>query len=235
MQELRLLLCSTEWQKKDWRSHKLLCGAITQQPARPSENHARGISFPADREDPQLVWVSCHRVQDPRNADTILGIENPEVPRVLEVDQEAVEKEYLGDLGDIEHVRWNLHLQKVTPRLLLFYFRDNFYNDGSVPTASLARTVRPHGSDNRDWRGPLLVVAIAVAPSIHSFQDLERQGVTGGGKIELADVTLGDLCGVIDYSLGYKKGRNNLGKPWKDVSAEMEAMGVQSIILDLLQ
>lgn len=58
----------------------------------------------------------------------------------------------------------NLRLDKVAPRLLRFFFRDNFYNDGSLPTASLAAVVRPHGPESRDWRGNLVVVAYSLTP-----------------------------------------------------------------------
>lgn len=115
--------------------------------------------------------------------------------------------------------------------MVRFYFRDNFYNDGSLPTASLSAVVKLHGSENRDWRDPLVVVASAVTPASHTFADLAWNG-DSGGEVEVAGMTLGDLRAVIDYSLGYRKGRTRLGIPVEVVAASWERMGLTVCYLD---
>lgn len=110
--------------------------------------------------------------------------------------------------------------------MVRFYFRDNFYNDRSLPTASLLAVVKPHGLEIRDWRGPLVVVALALTPSALAY--LERNGSDGGftgREDELVDVTLGNLHTVIDYSLGYRKGRNSLEDSAEGVAASWGRMG----------
>lgn len=82
MQELRLLL-------EGLPESRL---ALTEQPPRPSQNHVRGIFFPSDRTKPEFIWVPCKRVQDPLHDDTLLQIENPEVPQKLEPNEGFLQK-----------------------------------------------------------------------------------------------------------------------------------------------
>lgn len=225
MQELRLLLEGLP------ESRLALAQDPLQSPRRAvtftSQNHVRGIFFPSDRTKPEFIWVPCKRVQDPLHDDTLLQIENPEVPQKLEPDEGFLQKTYIHDLIDREPVRMNLRLDKVAPRLLRF-FRDNFYNDGSLPTASLAAVMRPHGPESRDWGENLVVVAYSLTPSSHTPEDLQWHGLTGGGVLEISDVDLGDLRGVIDYSFGYGKAR---GRPVGAVPDYLRKMGFKTMNL----
>lgn len=157
--------------------------------------------------------MPCNWVQNPLHADTILQIENLEVPQKLEPDVQFIQDTYIHDTIGRESVRMNLRLGKVAPRLVRYFFRDNFCNDGTLPTASLATVVRPHGPESRDWRGNLVVVAYSLTPSSHTPEDLQWHGLTGGGVLKISDVDLGDLRMVVDHSLKYKE--------WKARSAGM--------------
>lgn len=110
-----------------------------------------------------------------------------------------------GDGAGSEIVRINQRLKNVMPRMLRFYFRDNFFNGGSVPTASIIKSVRPHGPEKLHWMGPVVVVALTVeGGERRTVEDLMFEGLTGGGRLESDDFTLADFRTVIDYSLGYR-------------------------------
>lgn len=106
----------------------------------------------------------------------------------------------------VEHVRVSHRVDAVMPRMLRFYFRDNFCNDGWVPTAGVIKSVRPHGPDKRHWKGPLVAVALSVAGGErHTAEDLMLEGITGGGRHDSDDFTLADFRAVFDYSLGFPR------------------------------
>jgi hypothetical protein len=48
---------STACQKKDWKTHKLVCKAFADAGPRPSSNHFRALLFPEDTVLPCFVWV----------------------------------------------------------------------------------------------------------------------------------------------------------------------------------
>jgi hypothetical protein len=52
--------CNKGSQKRDWRTHKLLCEDFSSfdVSTRPSANHFRAIVFPVDEEKPKLIWFS---------------------------------------------------------------------------------------------------------------------------------------------------------------------------------
>ncbi|KAF3060909.1 hypothetical protein GL218_03313 [Daldinia childiae] len=134
--------CSKRCQKNDWKSHKLLCKAISTQSERPSSFHVRAIYFPQDRPTPELVWISC------------LGI-----PSFEEV--KGIVREGTPGNVDIQRVYWNYRLMKPALQHIEFHFRDLFLRDGSRPTKSLYETVAKHGQARCDWRGPLLVFGVS--------------------------------------------------------------------------
>lgn len=214
---------SEAYQVSDSPSHKILYSAISQQSSRPTPDHVRGIFSPADRRYPELIWLPVRNYSESEDPnDTRIG-----------PDEDFINDAYLArptydgepdfNFSDVEQVRWNLRLQRFAPRLLQFYFRDSSCNDSSGATASLATVVGPYGLENRGWRGPLVVAAFSVTPAAHFYKDLLYHGETGGGKIEVADVTLADLRGVGYYSLGVQEGRDQLGRDKKAMEARMKA------------
>ncbi|KAI1764519.1 hypothetical protein GGR53DRAFT_307387 [Hypoxylon sp. FL1150] len=175
--------CSKECQKSDWKSHKLLCRAMANEEARPSPSHLRAIFFPEDKPKPQLVWIH-HTPADDEPGD----------PGLLERKKFLMRKE--NDYMGLTKVKWNLRLMKESSRIIEFHYRDNFYNDGSRPTASLMTAVKPHGPEKRDWRGPLLVIAMSIKKSADE-DDFPT--------LQYMDTTLEDFRSAIDYSLCYER------------------------------
>ena len=56
--------CSAECVETYWSCHRLLCEQFSDMSDRPSPSHCQAISFPADAETPQLVWLHCPVVTD---------------------------------------------------------------------------------------------------------------------------------------------------------------------------
>ncbi|KAF3397907.1 hypothetical protein F1880_006246 [Penicillium rolfsii] len=59
-----IFYCSADCARSDSPSHSLLCKQFATQPDRPSPEYKRAIYFPAERENPCLIWVPCRRRYD---------------------------------------------------------------------------------------------------------------------------------------------------------------------------
>ncbi|KAI1381998.1 hypothetical protein F4677DRAFT_400513 [Hypoxylon crocopeplum] len=204
--------CSKKCQKDDWKSHKLLCKAIADEPDRPSPSHVRAIYFPEDKPTPVPIWINCSPNEEVPGDAGFLDIA---LIRGL-VSKAGEYEEYLG----LEKVNRDNSRNRTFPRILEYHFRDNFYNDGSPRTASFQASVRPHGEDKRDWRGSLVVLTIITEGTGELFEGL---------SLRYTDVTLGDFRNMIDHALGYVR------RTAEDYQAVLQAAGLgsSSIVLDL--
>ncbi|KAI1774545.1 hypothetical protein F4818DRAFT_418218 [Hypoxylon cercidicola] len=204
--------CSKECQKSDWQSHKLLCKTIATEPPRPSSSHLRAIYFPDDKQAPQLVWIHC----SPENGIPMdPGLVDMALLRKLTQRNEA-------DTLSRTKVWRNNRLKKETSHMIEFHYRDNFYNDGSRSTASLNAVVKPHGPEKRDWRGPLVVLAILIERA----EESEGADEADEASLNYRDMTLADFRSVIDYSLGYER------YPDTALPPALAAMGFQNLSLE---
>ncbi|XXG94177.1 hypothetical protein Hte_000429 [Hypoxylon texense] len=203
--------CSKECQKSDWKSHKLLCHAVANEEARPTPSHVRAIFFPEDKPTPELVWIR-YTPEEEVNRD----------PGVVEMSllQTLLMRNAKDLLGQTK-MTWNPRLKQFSSRTVEFHYRDNFYNDGSRPTASIHTAVEPHGPETRRWRGPVLVLAISrEEPS----DDEDDDDYFGGTILQYTDVTLTDFRAAIDYSLCYRE-----QKAEPDMKALLSRLGLGGI------
>ncbi|KAI0161719.1 hypothetical protein GGR52DRAFT_576021 [Hypoxylon sp. FL1284] len=160
---------------------------MTSMEPRPSPAHVRAIFFPEHDSAPELVWIKSMPEND-----------WPSDPGTVEVSMKRRllmrnDEDWLG----VTKVNWNNRLRRPSSRIIEFIYRDNFYNDGSVSTASMRAAVEPHGEERRNWKGPVLVCAISINnPS-------DETSITEDTKLGYTDATLEDFRSVIDYALCY--------------------------------
>ncbi|KAI1384954.1 uncharacterized protein F4822DRAFT_378535 [Hypoxylon trugodes] len=210
--------CSKECQSNDWKSHKLLCEAIVTQPNRPSPAHVRAILFPDDKPTPELVWVPCR----PQHISSEPNIPEYNAVRDLVVtDSQKDDAVFLRIDYDYRH-----NESKYPDRLLEIWHRSHHRSDGSTPTTSYYKTVKPHGKTQLDWRGPLLAFGIATKdPLGDDDQRVKRY----------ADAILADLRGIVDHAVCYHRDNDNLIKDMLELSsAGVRVMASSGLIPSVL-
>lgn len=177
--------CSQECRESDQQSHELLCKDFAHQSSRPSANHRRAIFFPVDREQPEMIWIPCHReVESDTNVPwhrielhPYLGTDQPSVGTMC-IEHNPVRGRNLGS----GMVYWAPERAGYS---IAVKFRERFLHDGSVLNKSLLNSVRASGTPPHRWCGP--IVAVRTTPS------------------ELyEDVTLADFRHIIDYMMSYR-------------------------------
>ncbi|KAI1415847.1 hypothetical protein F5Y13DRAFT_138930 [Hypoxylon sp. FL1857] len=196
--------CSKACQKRDWKSHKLLCHLIVAESERPSPSHIRALYFPDDKPNPELVWIPC--------------IENSEIPEEPNVPRSEVTMDLIGRKAGmgVKRVDWNDFRKKPTPRTIEICHRDTFLIDESPPTASLEAAVSHHGQAKFGWRGPLVVFAVSV-----------EEGPDDDPINRYVDATLADFRSVIHHSLHYE---NKVEEIKPDILALARAMGIGMVM-----
>ncbi|KAI6081698.1 hypothetical protein F4821DRAFT_248645 [Hypoxylon rubiginosum] len=129
--------CSPLCQILDWQIHGLLCAAFSKfkHKKRPSKNHYRAILFPADQEEPRLIWLLCrwHR-EEGRKRD-----QYPDVEPFIGTDT----------FTNIEPII------KGSDSIYVCY-RDTFLIDGSHHNKSVAAITATELQLPYNWRGPFI-------------------------------------------------------------------------------
>ncbi|KAL9087898.1 MAG: hypothetical protein Q9165_006460 [Trypethelium subeluteriae] len=128
--------CSKTCQKKDWKTHKVLCKDFKILPERPSSAHRLGILLPMDEGSPKLVWIECRESTGFHDFDKKNFLGNC-IPRRVVVSR----NERRG--FDLENG-------------VIVHYNDNFLVDGSIPNQCYHKLVG--GELAYDWRGPLLLM-----------------------------------------------------------------------------
>lgn len=111
--------CSKDCIKADRKLHKLLCATYAnfKKSNRPSKEHSRAISFPADGNSPEFVWLKHKLVLTPGQTQDLYQM--PELRPFLGV----------GDCLSDSPLRYNHVLKRKLPDFIRVSFRDNFLLD----------------------------------------------------------------------------------------------------------
>ena len=135
--------CSTQFQKIDWPSHKLLCSQCNHDNDRPSPLHRRAILFQDSEKQPKFVWIECketveggHKWEEPQNVDDYMGPERTLVERTS-FDRNKVRDRPLENSIQVHN-------------------RNAFSLDGSIPNQSIIAATQ--GTSAHDWCGPVVVL-----------------------------------------------------------------------------
>lgn len=172
--------CSAECQKADWPSHKLLCRAFANKPARPSPHHRLAILFDTNATAPQLVWLACHATlgddgfYHPADYHPYLGKDSPH-SETVNIIANPVRGRYLAT-GFSSAITSGYAIQTI--------WRSDFLTDESALNQTIIKTARASGVVPHPWCGPMLAIR-------------EYPGENCG------DIDLADLRHVIDYLLWY--------------------------------
>ena len=157
--------CSKACQKRNWKTHKLVCDQFKPFEAtnpRPSAGHKLGLLFSIDAVKPQFVWVPC-------NQSTVdQHWEKPDL------------KQYLGDDGPIaEMFNASLFLAKRNTGLqrhnidhtVSLHVRERFASDGSTRNQCVAEMMM--GKLRHDWKGDIVLLSQAgTLKNPPSYQDI---------------------------------------------------------------
>lgn len=178
--------CSGSCENSDFPSHDLLCNQLATQPERPSSDHKRAIYFPAETDNPSLIWVLCRRQCDEDgtrwteiNPHPYLGPDNP-VEGVMRIEHNPLRSRNLGSA-------FALFAPKKEGYCVFLIHRDGYLMDGSIPNRSISACVKvsctapiPH-----EYRGPMIAIR-----GIHHE--------------DYADITLADFRHLMDYLISYR-------------------------------
>ena len=187
--------CSKECQTKDWFIHKFFCESLPLPKKLPGENSIYGILLPEKEKNPKLVKVLFKQV---KIEDKTFFL--PDCKAILGADCDHGAMPYNPLKGN-----------KSLPNTLDFFYRDNFFNDGSLPNQTVANITK--GKHAHDWRGPVLILK-----HLRHFDETE----------ECMDAEFNDLYDVIDYLMWYGTCSSE-----SQVRQTFKEMGVEPIFFKL--
>jgi hypothetical protein len=169
--------CTKECQVKDWSIHKLICD-YSLFPNKKAEKSVMGILLPETGTKPIIVEVPLEFTSYLGESFYRTKSENFILKKTGMVIKE-VSYHYITE----NRSKPNRKLKNT----LLFEFRDNFFNDGSLPNTTI-REITKHQMTH-DWRGPVLITKMIGKPS-------EKMP-------DYIDIELNDFIDVIDYLKWY--------------------------------
>jgi len=169
--------CSDSCQKKDWKTHKLVCNAFTQFIAatpRPSQYHRLTLLLPADFNAPKFLWA--------KGGDSVCSV--VEYAPHLGPNFTGPEWQYASE--ELKKAFPGVQTYNLAHRVELAY-RDMFAFDGSKSNLSVIAIT--NGKHKHDWKGNIMV--------------LSRPGLTQDAH---QDVKPADLRVVVRFLTWYGKG-----------------------------
>lgn len=187
--------CSKTCQKKDWRSHKLLCTQISSfsNEHRPDSFHTRALHFPADKAQPEFIWVKheCGYGDDLKlglAVDNVSCISNV-LPYILTA-EERQDEYAAGGIG-IDDINANPRTKtgRKFDRNIEMIYRDKFLSDGSETNKAMLASTTSYGKMKHDWRGGVVAVA--------------KTQCAGKRVAEYVDIDLTHFRMIIDYTVWY--------------------------------
>ncbi|BCS19476.1 uncharacterized protein APUU_12304S [Aspergillus puulaauensis] len=179
--------CSEECEKSDAASHGRLCEQFASQTDRPSPQHKRAIFFPADSEEPSLVWVPCTRKYETEermswtqlNPHPYLGTDEP-AKESLRIEHNPVRSRNLGSGFAGAAIRKEGYCVSLV-------YRELYLKDGSKTNRSIQACIAASGplTTPHEYRGPMIALR-----ETHP-EDYE-------------DITLADFRHIMDYLVSYR-------------------------------
>ncbi|KAK8241435.1 hypothetical protein IWZ00DRAFT_70361 [Phyllosticta capitalensis] len=179
--------CSTQCQKSDYPTHKLLCRTFMEfdASARPSPQHFRAILFPEDEQKPKIIWLHCPWIEGDEGR-----FELPDV------------EPFLGD-DSISRTRinFNRRLKCYLPDYTNIRYRDAFLEGGS----KLNQCIRAitNTSTTPYWCGPIVALG---CKGFEYYSSTEK----------MRDVNLSDFRHLVDYFDLWDKGGSEHQQSTKD-------------------
>lgn len=134
--------CSIECQRADLPSHRLLCSEVASS-TRPGPSYKRAILFPADTENPKLIWVEC--IEKVSRAGATV-----EYPKAAEHLYEET------CMPEVMSVVYNYRRKKEMRNSLRLVFQAKNREDGMQPNESIQMAVGKLRLCI--WRGPVVVM-----------------------------------------------------------------------------
>ncbi|KAJ8680482.1 hypothetical protein QAD02_016269 [Eretmocerus hayati] len=167
--------CSPKCQRRDWRTHKLLCASFASfdNSSRPTDEHVRAIFFPVNDSIPQLVWLHCRWCE---NEGTRCQSVDTSPFMGLDTNKQQDSK--------TDEISYNHVVDKKLPNLIFVNFCDISCDVELEANKSVANTCALDGNIYF-WQGPVIAYGIV--------------GLGGTKEITYRDLDMVDFRHIVDY------------------------------------